>query len=186
MTAGAGKGSGGTGGGDDDRDGDGFADLLGEGTRRLDPGKARVAPARGRPRGGKRDADTTAKPGFRWPDSKERGCAAAPGVSDAQLFALKRGDPEPEERIDLHGTRRDAAKTLLARRLESARAQGLRCVVVIHGRGQHSATGEAVLRDKLPGWLSTGANAGHVLAFAPAPNRLGGAGATLVLLARPR
>jgi len=121
---------------------------------------------------------------FRWPDPDERRLAGASGVSDAQLFALRRGEPEPEERIDLHGVRREAAARLLRDRLESARSRALRCVIVIHGRGQHSGSGEAVLRDALPGWLSTGAAAKHVLAFAPAPDRLGGSGATLVLLRR--
>jgi DNA-nicking Smr family endonuclease len=103
-------------------------------------------------------------------------------VSDTQLLGLARGEPEPEERIDLHGARRDIAGRLVTKRIESARAQGLRCVLVIHGRGQHSAVGEAVLRDALPDWLSAGPTARHVLAFTPAPERLGGSGATLVLL----
>jgi DNA-nicking Smr family endonuclease len=55
---------------------------------------------------------------------------------------------------------------------------------VIHGRGQHSAA-EPVLKRQLPDWLTAPPLAAHVLAFSPAPTRLGGAGATLVLLRRP-
>jgi DNA-nicking Smr family endonuclease len=73
---------------------------------------------------------------------------------------------------------------LIASRIESARARGLRCVVLIHGRGRRSETGESVLRESVPGWLSKAPCATHVLAFAPAPKRLGGEGATLVLLRR--
>ena len=62
--------------------------------------------------------------------------------------------------------------------------KGLACVLIIHGQGQHSATGEAVLREALPGWLTQGTATRHVLAFSPAPDRLGGNGATLVLLRR--
>jgi DNA-nicking Smr family endonuclease len=41
-----------------------------------------------------------------------------------------------------------------------------------------------VLREALPGWLTQGTATRHVLAFSPAPDRLGGNGATLVLLRR--
>ena len=182
--------------GDGDGDGDGkkdepsspvrFADLVRD-AKPLDKGPRRTE----RP-GPRRPISTTSAANprgvgagpFRWPDLENRFSACAEGVSDAQLRALGRGDPEPEERIDLHGTRRDAAARLLAKRLESARSQSLSCVLVIHGQGQRSASGEAVLREALPGWLSAGRSAHHVLAFTPAPDRLGGLGATLVLLRR--
>ena len=174
-------------GGEEDDEGEeseSFADLIGD-TNPVDRGPARVerraresiiSPAR---RSGTPTLD------FRWPDPDEPRLAAAPGVSNAQLSALGRGDHEPEERIDLHGLRRDAASRLLIDRIGSARARGLRCVIVVHGRGQGSGTGEAVLRDSLPGWLSRPACAKHLLGFAPAPNRHGGEGAILVLLRRP-
>lgn len=119
---------------------------------------------------------------FRFPDPTDRHRAAAPGINDRLLTALARGEPEPEERIDLHGTRAREAQRLLAQRLESASAREVRCVLIVHGRGRGSATGEAVLREGLPDWLTRGSLAGRVLAFAPAPQRMGGQGATLVLL----
>ncbi|MEM9174475.1 MAG: Smr/MutS family protein [Myxococcota bacterium] len=164
-----------------DGDGDDFADLFGGGTRRIDPGPKRVEP-RTRPPVRTRPASGQAGPRFRWPDPDEPGCAAAEGVNDRQLLALRRGEPEPEERIDLHGARAETAGSLLARRIDQARGRGLRCVLVIHGRGKHSPLGEAVLKDGLPGWLTKGPTGHAVLAFAPAPDRLGGAGATVVLL----
>lgn len=174
------------GGGDDREDDANFAALFGGETRRLDRGPERVEKRSGlRSRRASDDRARTTAP-FRWPDPAERGCAASEGVSDQQLTALRRGEPEPEERIDLHGTRRDAAAALLAKRLESAGAQGLRCVIVIHGRGRNSPGGEAVLKDALPSWLTRGRTARLVQAFAPAPDRLGGEGATLVLLRRSR
>lgn len=166
------------------RDGDDagdFADLFGEATKPIDRGPVRVE-ARAKPPVRRKKTSGGTGPRFRWPDPDERGCAAAEGVSDGQIIALRRGEPEPEERIDLHGARKDAAGPLLARRIESARAQGLRCVIVIHGRGQHSPLGEAVLKDAVPDWLTQGATGRAVLAFSPAPDRLGGNGATLVLL----
>jgi DNA-nicking Smr family endonuclease len=162
----------------------GFADLVGE-AKPLRGGPARVDPKRPPRRRPGAEATASSRRRFRFPDPDEPRLAAAPGTSDAQLRALRRGEPAPGERIDLHGVRSDAAPRLLLERLESARARGVASVIVIHGHGQRSATGEAVLRDGLPGWLSTGACARHVRGFAPAPPRLGGEGATLVLLRRP-
>jgi DNA-nicking Smr family endonuclease len=168
-------------------EGDRFADLLGD-AKPLGRGPARVAerpPAGSRPRPARSagaGAATAAVPSFRHPDPESAHLAAAPGINDQQLARLRRGEPEPEERIDLHGTRREEAKRILAQRIESAVARALRCVVVVHGLGKRSPTEEAVLRDAVPGWLTRGALARHVLAFAPAPRRLGGDGATLVLL----
>ena len=167
-----------------------FADLMGD-ARPIARGPRRVEPPTRDPKTvrARRSAATTKNtretaPEFRWPDPDEKGRAAVSGVNDAQLAALGRGEPEPEERIDLHGVRHEAAGRLLTQRIESAHTRGLRSLLVIHGRGRRSATGEAVLRDAIPGWLSQGANAKHVLAFTPAPDRLGGKGATLVLLRR--
>ena len=171
--------------GDDEEDGDSesFADLIGE-TKPIARGPARVERAARDSKTSRTRKNRSQTSAFRWPDPDEPRLAAAHGVSDTQLFALGRGEPEPEEKIDLHGLRRDAAGRLLVDRIESARARGLRCVVVVHGRGQGSGTGEAVLRDALPGWLSKDACSRHLLGFAPAPNRHGGEGAILVLLRR--
>jgi DNA-nicking Smr family endonuclease len=164
-----------------------FADLVGD-AKRLQPGPARI-PRRAappRPRRALRAPHEASKPleapSFRWPEPENRHLAAAPGINDQQLTRLRRGEPEPEERIDLHGTRLAEAKPLLAKRIASACARELRCLVVVHGVGKRSPTPEAVLRDAVPDWLTRGAVALHVLAFAPAPRRHGGDGATLVLL----
>ena len=174
----------------------GFADLIGETKPVRGQDKQRMAPPR------PAEAKLRARPGqtspgqdsgasehsdrFRRPDASEPRLAARSGVSDKQLRALARGEPAPEERIDLHGLRAEGGDRILAARLASARQRGLVCVAVIHGRGQNSPTGEAVLRDQLPRWLQSSPAAKSVLAFAPAPPKLGGSGATLVLLRRPR
>lgn len=169
---------------DDEGGGERFGDLMGGDTVRLDRDHLakRAAP---RPRAGVRTRDDgSRRDRFRFPDGDDRHRAADASVSDAQLAALGRGEPEPEERIDLHGARLEAAGRLLARRIANARGRGLRAVLVIHGQGQRSPGGEAVLRDALPDWLTDGPASAAVLAFAPAPDRLGGRGATVVLLRR--
>ena len=170
-------------GGSDDGDGESFADLIGK-TKDIARGPAQAKTTPYKPEALRARGSEATTSAFRFPEPDEPRLGAANGVSDAQLLALRRADPEPEERIDLHGLRREAAGRLILSRIESARVRGLRCVALIHGRGQGSGTGEAVLRDAVPGWLSEAPCATHILAFAPAPNRLGGEGATLVLLRR--
>ena len=66
--------------------------------------------------------------------------------------------------------------------LVQARRAGMRCTCIVHGRGLHS-THAPVLKDMTIRVLRQRAD---VLAFASAPATMGGAGAVLVLLARPR
>ena len=67
--------------------------------------------------------------------------------------------------------------------LDRAVLTGLRCLIVIHGKGLRSS-GQPVLRAALPSWLADPQLGGSVLAFAPACHDDGGSGATYVLLRR--
>ena len=109
----------------------------------------------------------------------------AADVSAEVLRALRRGDHRPEARLDLHGQTREEALRAVERFVLRSRAEGHRAVLVIHGRGQNSEAGEPVLRPALQEWLASAAAArAGVMAFAPAPPRAGGTGATVVLLRR--
>ena len=109
----------------------------------------------------------------------------AADVSARELRALRTGDRRPEARLDLHGMTRDEAVAAVGRFVQQCRSGGFRAVMVIHGRGLNSDAGAPVLRPALHAWLggAAGTRAG-VMAFAPAPPRWGGAGATLILLRR--
>jgi DNA-nicking Smr family endonuclease len=109
----------------------------------------------------------------------------AAGVSARELRALRTGDRRPEARLDLHGMTRDEAVAAVERFVQQCRGGGVRAVMVIHGRGLNSEAGAPVLRPALHGWLGgAAATRAGVMAFAPAPPRWGGAGATLILLRR--
>lgn len=174
---------------DDEDEKTSFADLIGE-TRPLKGNSKNVAavPTRTIPvrpaRRAHAESESRAPSAdrFRYPDPDQPRLGAGPGVSDRQLSELRRGIPAPEERIDLHGTRVKSAQRLLIQRVDSAAARHLRCVLVIHGKGTQSGDGESVLREHLPAWLTRSTTSRSILAFAPAPAHLGGAGATLVLL----
>lgn len=101
------------------------------------------------------------------------------GLSRMTLRKLRRGHWPVQDSLDLHGNTGDAARRLLQEFLHEAARRGLRCVLVIHGKGMNSPSGEAVLRRLTRHWL---AQRPDVLAYCDAIPRDGGSGAALVLL----
>ena len=91
-------------------------------------------------------------------------------------------DWTPELRVDLHGVRvRDVDAHVQAAIKECSRRPGAR-LLVIHGKGLHSAGGRSVLADAVIECLTAERHARRVRAFATAPERLGGEGALAVEL----
>jgi len=117
------------------------------------------------------------------PDADEPLFGHRRGVSETTLRRLRAGKLRPEATIDLHGLRHDRARHRLGDAIEAAAREGLRCVLVIHGRGRRSAGGEAVLRGALPEWLDQPPLDRRVRAVAPAQRQDGGDGASYLLLA---
>jgi DNA-nicking Smr family endonuclease len=97
---------------------------------------------------------------------------------------LRRGLLPIDGRIDLHGMAAGEARAQLELFLRTMRARGERCVLVIHGKGEHSPLGMGVLRGEIAAWLSQGPSSAHVAAFATALASDGGEGAVYVLLRR--
>ena len=100
------------------------------------------------------------------------------------LRKLRRGSMPIDARIDLHGLTAHEARAKLDVFLRATRSRGERCVLVIHGKGEHSPQGAGVLRGEIAAWLSQGAASEHVAAFATAGAGDGGEGAVYVLLRR--
>jgi DNA-nicking Smr family endonuclease len=100
------------------------------------------------------------------------------------LRRLRRGRLPIDGRLDLHGMGVPEARAQLELFLRTMRARGERCVLVIHGKGEHSPQGRGVLRGEIAAWLSQAASSEHVAAFATAGERDGGEGAVYVLLRR--
>ena len=97
----------------------------------------------------------------------------------AQLFARVAA---PEQKLDLHGLRSEDAARQVVTFTRAAQRMGKRVVLIVHGRGQHSAGGVGVLPEVVREALSRGGAAPVVRAFMSAPQRLGGSGALLVFL----
>jgi DNA-nicking Smr family endonuclease len=100
------------------------------------------------------------------------------------LRRLRRGLVPVDGRLDLHGMGVTEARGQLELFLRTMRVRGERCVLVIHGKGAHSAGGQPVLRGEIGAWLSQGASSEHVAAFATSGEPDGGEGAVYVLLRR--
>ena len=101
------------------------------------------------------------------------------GVGADVLVRLRRGQWTIQRQLDLHGLRRDAARDALSAFVRQAERDGLRCVRIVHGKGNGSPGREPVLKDKVKRWL---VQKNQVIAFTQASAADGGHGALLVLL----
>ncbi len=104
------------------------------------------------------------------------------GFSRKLMKKLKRGEFPVQDYIDLHGLTRQEAKKEVQDFLIRSHKFGLRCVLIVHGRGLNSPDSFPVLKEGLPLWLGRGSIRKIVLAFATARPYDGGTGAIYVLI----
>ena len=109
----------------------------------------------------------------------------AAGVDARAVTRLRRGQTRPEARLDLHGHTLDQAHRALAGFIDRAASGGMRCVLVITGKGRIGEIG-GTIRSEFPRWLNQARLRARILAFAEAQPRDGGAGAFYVLLRKRR
>jgi DNA-nicking Smr family endonuclease len=105
-------------------------------------------------------------------------------VPPSLMRELRHGALPIDGRLDLHGLGAQDARERLVEFLRAQRARGERCVLVIHGKGEHSPPTGGVLRGEIAAWLSQGRAREHVAAFATAREDDGGEGAVYVALRR--
>lgn len=104
------------------------------------------------------------------------------GLSRKLTKKLKRGELPVQDHIDLHGLTRQQAEEAVKEFVYRSYRLGLRCILIIHGRGLNSPDSFPVLKEGLPLWLGRGKAGKLVLAFSTARPYDGGTGATYVLL----
>jgi DNA-nicking Smr family endonuclease len=102
-----------------------------------------------------------------------------PEIGPDTVKKLRRGHWALQAQIDLHGLRRDQAREALGSFIVESAKRGLRCVRVVHGKGNGSPGREPVLKSRVRRWLVQKA---EVLAFVQARASDGGSGALMVLL----
>jgi DNA-nicking Smr family endonuclease len=152
------------------------------GVRPAPPMRGRIPP----PRRGRRSAAAEAPPADAGaPFDRDDGALTgrATDLDQRTLRALRAGRIRPEGRLDLHGMTRDEARAAVTGFVGGASQRGLRCVLLVTGRGTPSA-GTGVLRRSVPDWLTQEPLVAAVRAWSPATGRDGGEGAFYVLLRR--
>ena len=117
-------------------------------------------------------------------DEYIEGCV--PGFSRKLMQRLKRGEFPVQDYIDLHGLTKQEAEAQQRGFLIRSQQLGLRCVLVVHGRGLNSENNIPVLKERLPVWLNRGSIKRIVLAFSTARPYDGGTGAIYILLRKWR
>jgi DNA-nicking Smr family endonuclease len=107
------------------------------------------------------------------------GADEPPRARPRRMKQLERGELRPAGELDLHGLIRDEALARTRTFLAHAARQGWPVVVIVTGKGLHSAAGP-VLRQAVGRLLDTSREV--VLEWGEAPRRFGGAGALVVFL----
>jgi DNA-nicking Smr family endonuclease len=102
-----------------------------------------------------------------------------PGVSEATLKRLRRGEFAVDAEIDLHGLTAVEARAAMKTFIEHAVARQMTCVRIVHGKGRRSGPRGPVLKNVVNVWLQ---RTNAVLAFGSPPPVHGGSGAVYVLL----
>ncbi len=165
------------------------------------PQKKHAAPASAA--GGRKAAvsppSTTASPAARVTQPKAHRCPPGGTLDRRTRQRMARGMVDIEARLDLHGFGVEEAHMRLRAFIIGARAQGLRTVLVITGKGAspfsrhtlhgydhwHAPERAGRLRKLLPQWLMEAGIAEHVAGYQPAHPKHGGGGAFYVRLRRP-
>lgn len=165
-----------------------FADAIGRVSTlppqgRVEPPKARIDPA---PRQREADEQAVLREAISDEfdvetllDTDEALSFRRPDIGVNVVRKLRRGGWTIQAQIDLHGLRRDEAREQLAAFLRDVVKRGLRCVRVVHGKGNGSPGREPVLKGKVRTWL---VQKQEVIAFVQARASEGGNGALIVLL----
>ncbi len=108
------------------------------------------------------------------------------GFSTKLMQKLKKGQFPVQDYVDLHGLTKQEAEIRIRDFLLQSNRLGLRCVLVVHGRGLNSEDHIPVLKERLPIWLSRGPVKKIVLAFSTAMPYDGGTGAIYILLRKAK
>ena len=153
-------------------------------------GKRRAAP-KAQPAAPKPSQRATPAPPASSPPPPSRGSTPplvmgqGAGIDKRTVQRLKRGQLPIEARLDLHGLTQKEAHGRLDNFLARAQDRGLRCVLVITGKGRVSQDG-GILRQMVPRWLNTPPSRGRVLSMSQAQPKDGGGGALYLLLRKRR
>ncbi|MBW2709106.1 MAG: Smr/MutS family protein [Deltaproteobacteria bacterium] len=126
----------------------------------------------------------TAEMDITFSDEYMEGCVR--GLDPRLMQQLKDGFFPIQDHVDLHRLTQEAAEVRIRDFLMQSHGRGLRCVLIVHGKGLNSENHTPVLKKKMPVWLSRGPVRKIILAFSTARPYDGGTGAIYVLLKRSK
>ncbi|MDR2778240.1 MAG: Smr/MutS family protein [Rickettsiales bacterium] len=95
---------------------------------------------------------------------------------------LKAGKIKIDMKIDFHGLTSGAARELLLHSVVEAYGGGLKCMLVITGRGLNTSHNVATIKSQLEKWMQMPAISSRVIKYVDATQRHGGRGAVYLLL----
>lgn len=109
---------------------------------------------------------------------------AAPEKPSPFRKLKRRVKGDHEDVLDLHGMKREQALQALARFVAAAYTHKRKSVMVITGKGKHSAGGKSVLKPAVEEWILKQGRY-YLRAYADAPRAFGGRGAFILHLHPP-
>ena len=104
------------------------------------------------------------------------------GLDSMIMNKLRQGAYSPEASVDLHGLNVQQAFETLRGFFKASWFRGMRCILVVPGRGHNSPDGIGILREKFKSWITQEPFKRVVLAFCTAQKHDGGPGSFYVLL----
>jgi len=97
---------------------------------------------------------------------------------------LVQGEYPIDFTLDLHGYHLQDAYDALVEAIEFGHSGGMRCLLIITGKGLHSNGDGQTLREQVPVWLSNNRLSSKIIKYTNAHKKHGGEGALYVLLKR--
>lgn len=126
----------------------------------------------------------TAEMDITFSDEYMEGCVK--GLDPRLMQKLRDGLFPIQDYVDLHRLTQGTAEIRIRDFLIQSHGRGLRCVLIVHGKGLNSENHIPVLKKRVPQWLSRGPVKKFILAFSTSRPYDGGTGAIYVLLKRSK
>lgn len=101
------------------------------------------------------------------------------GIQDAVFKKFRLGKYSPEGRLDLHRKKVTEAKKEVYQLIADGMAYDMRCLLIVHGKGDRKAEEQATLKSYVAKWLK---EIPDVMAYHSAIPQHGGVGAVYVML----
>ncbi|MDR1425585.1 MAG: Smr/MutS family protein [Rickettsiales bacterium] len=108
------------------------------------------------------------------------------GIDSGTDRKLRTGKIKIDMRIDFHGLTLDRALDSLILGLTNAHERGLRCVLLVTGKGKNTKADRISIKSKISEWLKIASLSSMIVKYVDAIPRHGGTGALYVFLRRGR